>query len=83
MAKSKYKLSDKAPFQQVEKKDPKTGIITVEEVQGLYPFGPQCQLITNDNLTDGMAEYLLEKEKASEKNELEVVKFKSYIVTNK
>jgi hypothetical protein len=31
----------------------------------LWPFGKQCEPITNENLTDAIAEYLIDSDKAS------------------
>jgi hypothetical protein len=71
MAKQTYQLSDKTPNVTIEKKGEK-GIITYEEVKGIYPFGPQCEMITNENLTDSIAEFLLTKDE-----------FKDFIVKKK
>jgi hypothetical protein len=57
--KNTYRFSEHAPTQVVEVN--KNGVIRYESVKGLYPFGPQCALVTDENLTDSMAEYLLAK----------------------
>jgi len=58
-----FKFNDKAPIQRMEVVSP-AGILTgeVKEVRGVYPFGPSCNIITDSELTDNMAEYLLGKE---------------------
>ena len=58
---AKYKLSDKAPIHNIENWDEKTGLYTFKQVKGLRPFGVQCGLITNENLTEPIAEWLLQK----------------------
>lgn len=58
----KYMFSDSAPVHIIEFKEPGTKIISQEVKRGVYPFGPQAQLITDENLTNAMAEFLLSKD---------------------
>jgi hypothetical protein len=34
----------------------------------IYPFGEQCQAISNENITDEIAEYLIESKKAKKED---------------
>ena len=69
---AKYKIADNAPVHQVEHCDEKTGIWSLKLVKGIRPFGAQCGVITDEKLTEPIAEWLLTKEE-----------FKNYIVVEK
>lgn len=63
-----YTFNEKCPIVRLPEIT-KIGIITGEaiEVRGVFPFGPQCNIITDKELNEGsMAEYLLGKDEYKE-----------------
>lgn len=57
----RFKLNENTPFYTIEKFNEENWKVGEEVKQGLYVFGKQCGLITNENLTDDIAEWLLTK----------------------
>lgn len=77
-----YILSETTPVHLVETQEFENGIWIpkTEFVKGLFPFGFGCKMITDENLTDSMAEYLLTKD---EFKEFIISESKTELKTNK
>lgn len=61
----KYKFSDKAPKHIVYVKNA-SGLLEQKEVVGVTPFGKHSGVLTEDKLTNTIAEYLLSKNSTDE-----------------
>lgn len=75
-----YEFSDKAPKIMIPAHvDEKGNFVEDKEVKGVYAFGSQALPFTNENLTDDVAKYLLEKISLNEKGE-EVFTYEGIVV---
>lgn len=61
----KYKFSDKAPKHIIYVNN-ESGVLVQKEVVGVTPFGKHSGILTEDKLTDAIAEYLISKNSTSE-----------------
>lgn len=61
MADCKYKFSPETPSHIINVVDEKTRLLIPTKVVGVTPFGKQTGVITEDKLTNSIAEFLLGK----------------------
>ena len=62
----KYKFSASAPKHIVNVLDPKTNLYIPTEVVGVTPFGKHTGVLTENKLSDTVAEYLIGKSSVNE-----------------
>lgn len=63
-----YKFNEKTPFVTIEK-ETEAGVLVQETVQGIYPFGFNCKLITNENINEEISKGVTYGDFLSQKEE--------------